>query len=56
MKNIILQHNMFLKNMAIVPIINIKDNDKDKIKNYSKLLSIFLVLKPQEKHPKVCIY
>ena len=56
MKNIILQHNMFLQNMAIVPIINIKDNDKDKIKNYSILLSIFLVLKPQEKHPKICIY
>ena len=32
MKNIILQHNMFLKNMAIVPIINIKDNDKDNIR------------------------
>ena len=32
MKNIILQHNMFLQNMAIVPIININDNDKDEIK------------------------
>ena len=32
MKSIILQHNMFLQNMAIVPIINIKDNDKEKIK------------------------
>ena len=40
MKNIILQHNMFLKNMAIVPIINIKDNDNDKIKNYSNLFFV----------------
>ena len=40
MKNIILQHNIFLKNMEIVPIINIKDNDKDKIKNYSNLLFV----------------
>ena len=56
MKNIILQHNMFLKNMTIVPIINIKDNEKAKIKNYSNPLFIFLVSKPQEKHPKVCTY
>ena len=32
MKNIILQHNIFLQNMTIVPIINIKDNDKEHIK------------------------
>ena len=32
MKNIILQHNMFLQNMSIVPIINIKDNEREKIK------------------------
>ena len=31
MRNIILQHNMFLQNMAIVPIINIKENEKDQI-------------------------
>ena len=29
MKNIILQHNMFLRKMEIVPIINLKDNDKE---------------------------
>ena len=29
MKNIILQHNIFLQNMEIVPITNLKDNDKE---------------------------
>ena len=29
MKTITLQHNMFLQNMAIVPIINIKDSNKE---------------------------
>ena len=32
MKNIILQHNMFLQKMVIVPIINIKDSEKEQIK------------------------
>ena len=32
MKNIILQHNMFLQNMAIVPIININDSEKENVK------------------------
>ena len=32
MRNIILQHNIFLKNMAIVPIINIQDKDVNKNK------------------------
>ena len=32
MRNIILQHNLFLQNMAIVPIINISKNEKDNVK------------------------
>ena len=28
MRNIILQHNIFLQNMAIVPIVNISNNEK----------------------------
>ena len=32
MKNIILQHNMFLQNMAIAPIINIKKSEKENVK------------------------
>ena len=31
-KNIILQHNMFLQNMAIAPIINIKKSEKENVK------------------------
>ena len=32
MTNIIFQHNMCLQNMAIVPINNINENDKEKVK------------------------
>ena len=32
MKNIIFQHNMFLQNTTIVPIININENDKEYVK------------------------
>ena len=32
MRNIILQHNAFFKNMAIVPFVNIKDKDAEKVK------------------------
>ena len=33
MRNIILQHNAFFKNMAIVPFVNIEDKDAEKVKN-----------------------
>ena len=29
MRNIILQHNIFLQDMAIVPMVNISNNEKD---------------------------
>ena len=56
MKNIILQHNMFLQNMAIVPNINIKDDDREQVKNYSHPHYLSSDLKLQESHPKACIY
>ena len=31
MRNIILQHNLFLKNITIVPIVNIQDKDAEKV-------------------------
>ena len=31
MRNIILQHNIFLQNMAIVPIVNISNNEEEEI-------------------------
>ena len=48
MKNTILQHNMFLQNMAIIPIINIKDNEKNKSRNFLNRLFTFRVSKPQK--------
>ena len=42
MKHIILQHNIFLQNMAIVPIINIKDTDKELIKKLFESSLYFL--------------
>ena len=40
MRNIILQHNLFPKNMTIVPIVNIQDKDAEKVKKISITLSI----------------
>ena len=43
-RNIILQHNIFLQNMAIVPIVNISNNEKDNVKKLfesSLYLSVF---------------
>ena len=42
MKCIILQHNMFLQNMMTVPIINIKYNDEEQIKNLFESSLYFL--------------
>ena len=40
MRNTILQHNLFPKNMTIVPIVNIQDKDAEKVKKISITLSI----------------
>ena len=56
MRNIILQHNIFLKNIAIVPIVNIQDNDAEKVKNISINFSISQDGNPQNKQQKVNIY
>ena len=37
MKNITLQHNICLQNMAIIPIINIKEKDKEQVKKLFRL-------------------
>ena len=49
MRNIILQHNISLKNMAIVPIVNIKDKDEDKVKKMLVILFIYQVGNLQDK-------
>ena len=49
MKNTILQHNMFLQNIAIVPIININKNEKEKVKKWFELSLYFLKFEPTRK-------
>ena len=41
MKNIILQHNIFLQNMVIVPIININEKHKEQVKKILESSSYF---------------
>ena len=48
MKNIVLQHNMFLQNMAIVPNFNIKDDDREQVKTI-RILIIFLRIRSYKK-------
>ena len=50
-KNIIIQHNMFLQNMEIVQIINIKENERDQIK---QLLETSLYFSGFEVTRKAC--
>ena len=49
MRNIILQHNLFLQNMAIVPIINISNIKKDKVKKLFKSSLYFSGFEPIRK-------
>ena len=44
MKNIILQQNMFLQNMAIVPMIIINNSEKEKIKETLRIFLIFFMI------------
>ena len=56
MRNIILQHNISLKNMVIVPIVNIKDKDEDKVKKMLVILFIYQVGNLQDKQQEKNIY
>ena len=56
MRNIILQHNISLKNMAMVPIANIQGKDAEKVKQISITLSISQDGNPQDKQQKENIY
>ena len=47
---------MFLQNMTIVPIVNIKDNEKEQIKIFLNHLFTFRVSKQQEKLLKEGIF
>ena len=49
MRNIILQHNIFLQNMAIVPIVNIYNNEKENIKKLFKSSLYFSGFEPTRK-------
>ena len=49
MKNTILQHNMVLQNMVIVPIININKNDKEQVKELFESLLHFSGYEPIRK-------
>ena len=55
MRNIILQHNIFLKNMVMVPIVNIQGKDAEKVKK-TITLSISQDGNPQDKQQKENIY
>ena len=55
-RNIILQHNIFLQNMAILPIVNISNNEKDNVKKFSNPHYIYQYSNLQEKNLKECIY
>ena len=49
MRNIILQHNIFLQNMAIVPIVNISNNEKENVKKLFESSLYFLGFEPTRK-------
>ena len=49
MKHTILQHKIVLQNMAIVPIININKNDKEKVKELFESLPYFSGCEPIRK-------
>ena len=49
MRNVILQHNIFLQNMAIVPIVNIAKNEKDNVKKLFKSSSYLSRFEPTKK-------
>ena len=49
MKNIILQQNIFLQNMAIVPMIIINNSEKEKIKETLRIFLIFFMIRTYKK-------
>ena len=49
MRNIILQHNLFLQNMAIVPIINISTDEKEQVKKLFESSLYFSGFEPTRK-------
>ena len=49
MRNIILQHNLFLQSMAIVPIINISNIEKDNVKKLFESSLYFSGFEPTRK-------
>ena len=49
MRNIILQHNIFLQNMAIVPIVNISNNEKENVKKLFESSLYFSGFEPTRK-------
>ena len=52
MRNIIIQHNLFLQNMAIVPIINISNDEKDNVKKLFESSLYFSGFEPTRKASK----
>ena len=49
MRNIILQHNLFLQNMAIVPIVNISNAEKEQVKKLFESSLYFSGFEPTRK-------
>ena len=49
MKNINLQHNIFLQSMAIVPIVNINNSDKESVKKLFESSLYFSEFEPTRK-------
>ena len=49
MRNIILQHNLFLQNMAIVPIVNISKEEKENVKELFESSLYFSGFEPTRK-------
>ena len=49
MRNIILQHNLFLQNMAIVPIVDIYHTEKDNVKKLFESSLYFSGFEPTRK-------
>ena len=56
MHNIILQYNIFLQNMAIVPIVNISNKEKENVKKLFESSLYFPGSNLQEKNLKECTY
>ena len=48
-RNIILQHNIFIQNMAIVPIVNISNTEKENVKKLFESLLYFSGFEPTRK-------